>query len=664
MDELVISAARGERELGRTAASVSVVDRDSIQSGQQQLTLEESLSGVPGVFLQNAHNFSQAQRISIRGFGARSPFGIRGIKLFVDGVPATLADGQGNVDEIDLGSAGRIEVIRGPSSSMYGSAAGGVISVFTEEGPERPYIEGRISAGEFGYRQYQLKAGGSYRRLNYVVSASYLDLDGFRQNSFIERKVLNSRLQFDIDENSNLTVSLNLLDIPDMGDPGALTAAEVAADRSAANPGSLLFAGGEGRVQQRLGLVYNKTFGENHEVTLRNHYTRLNFENRLPFTGGVEFSNGGQVEFDRFFTGGGGQYVYTGRLFGRDNRLTAGFDADYQRDDRRRFQNLPGGARGLLTFDQLEEITSWGVYLQNEWALLENLDFSFSIRYDEVAFVVSDRFLLNNSGDDSGRRSFDRISPRAGLLWQPVEWANLYFNYSTAFETPTTTEFANPGGGGFNPHLTVQTADSYEFGIKGAVPGRMDINYELVFFRVEVDDELVPFETDGFTGRTFFENAGSSTRKGLEAALSAELLPGLNAGVAFSYLDPRFDRFRTATADFDGNRIPGTPRRHLHAEIRYNHPEGWYGVWDLLHVGEFYADNGNQVKNPAYRVVNLKLGYEKTFDLWVITPFLSVNNLFNEKYNSNVRTNAGFARFFEPAPGRNYFGGLSVRRNF
>jgi iron complex outermembrane receptor protein len=314
MEELVVTGSRGEAELGSSPSAISVIGEDIIQSAQQQLTLDESLSRVPGVFLQNRNNFSQAQRIAIRGFGSRSPFGIRGIRLIIDGVPATLPDGQGNVDEIDLGSARRIEVMRGPSSSLYGTASGGVIQIFTEDGPAEPYLQGRVSIGDFAYRQYQIKAGGQYRRLNYVFSGSDLDLDGYRANSFIERRVLNSKLRYDVDADSSLTATVNLLEIPDMGDPGALNAAEVAADRTAANPASLNFDGSEGRSQQRLGLVYNRRLGEKHEISLRNYYTLLDFENKLTFTGGIAQSNGGQVEFDRFFTGGGGQYTYTGEL--------------------------------------------------------------------------------------------------------------------------------------------------------------------------------------------------------------------------------------------------------------------------------------------------------------------------------------------------------------
>jgi len=664
MEETIVTATRGERELGSIPAAVSVIGEDEIQQGQQQLTLDESLSKVPGVFMQNRHNFSQAQRISIRGFGARSPFGIRGIRLIIDGIPATMPDGQGNVDEIDLGSARRIEVVRGPSSSLYGTSSGGVISVFTEDGPDEPYVQGRFSLGEFGYRQYQLKTGGQYQNLNYVISGSMLDLDGYRDNAFVDRKSLNTKFRYDIDSASDLTVTVNLLDIPNMGDPGALNVAEVTSNRRAANPGSLTFDGSEGRSQQRLGLVYRRTFGQKHEITLRNYYTLLDFENKLAFAGGVAQSNGGQVEFDRLFAGGGGQYTYADDFLDYTFRFIAGFDLDYQKDDRRRYVNLPGGNRGVLSMDQREEVSGGGVYLQSEFAILENLQLTLGARYDDIEFEVTDRFLLNNSGDDSGKGDFDRISPRLALLWDPARWVNLYFNFSTAFETPTTTEFANPDGGGFNPALSTQTANSFEFGMKGAISGRLPLDYDISLFHIGVDDELVPFEADGFTGRTFFQNAGESTRKGIELGLSAQILPVLTASVAYSYIQARFDQFRTATETLDGNRIPGIPNQHLHAELRYDDPRGWYSVWDMLHVNSFYADNSNLVKTEPYTVSNLRLGYKLELDNWMISPFMGVNNLFNEAYNSNVRINATFGRYYEPAPLRNFQGGVSARVSF
>jgi len=660
LEEIIVTSTRVEKALTRVPAAISVVGEADIQSGQQQLTLDESLVKVPGMFMQNRNNFAQALRISIRGFGARSPFGIRGIKLMIDDVPATLPDGAGNVDEIDLGSTNRIEVIRGPSSSLYGASTGGVISVFTEDGPETPYVQGRFSAGEFDNYYAQIKTAGEYQRLNYVVSGSYLDNEGYRDQAYVERWLLNTKLRFDIDDSSDLTAVVNFHEIPDMGDPGALNATEVITNPSGANPNSLLYDGSENRSQQRLGLVYHKSFGDKHEITLRNYYTWLEFGNQLTFTGGVPLSNGGTVAFDRFYTGGGGQWTWTDTLFGHDNRFIAGFDIDHQADDRRRYANN-FGVQGILTFDQLEEVNSQGVFAQNEFTLIENVELTVGARYDSVEFDVGDRFLLNNSGDDSGSLNFNEWSPRVGLMWSPIPEANLYFNYSTAFETPTTTELANPAGGGFNPDLTSQTADNYEIGLKGRILAPLPIEYDLAVFQVDVANELVPYEMDGFTGRTFYRNAGGSTREGVEAALSVRPFDHLTASIAYAYLDANFDRFRTATANFDGKRLPGLPEQQLNVELNYTHPNGLYAVWNLLYIDSFFAENANLVEIDDYQVSNLRVGYiTRTHDL-EIAPYLGVNNLFDEDYNSNIRINAAFGRYYEPAPGRHLYGGLSIR---
>jgi iron complex outermembrane receptor protein len=664
MEEMVVTGNRAETELGEVAASLSVINQDIIQTAEQQLTLEESLKRVPGVFLQNSHNFSQAQRISIRGFGARSPFGIRGIKLIVDGVPATMPDGQGNVDEIDLGSAKRIEVLRGPSSSLYGTASGGVIHIISEDGPEDPFVEGRISLGDYGFRQYQLKTGGQADKLNYMLSGAVTDLDGYRDNAFMERRVFNTKLTYQIDPKGSLTANVNVLDIPELGDPGALRENEVEDNREAAAPNNLRFNGGENRSQQRFGLSYRRQLTENQEVSFRNHYTFLDFNNSLPFSGGVAESNGGQVSFDRTYMGGGAQYTYYQNVLDVSLRFIAGFDVDFQKDDRQRFVNMDDGIRGELTFDELEEVFSVGAYMQSEFALLEDLQLILGARWDDVEFTVTDRFFDNNSGDDSGKRNFDRISPRLGLMWDPAQWVNMFFNFSTAFETPTTTEFANPDGGGFNQNLTTQIANNYELGMKGFVAGGIPLNYEVAVFWIEVTGELVPFEEDDLTGRTFFRNAAKSTRGGLEAGLSAELFPSFTASLAYSYIDADFDRFRTASETFSGNSIPGVPNQHLHAELRYDQEQGLYSVLDLLYVDSFYADNANQVEADSYAVSNFRLGYRKELENWIFTPYVSVNNIFNEKYNSNVRLNGGFGRFFEPAPLRNIYGGVSARYTF
>ncbi|MCI0527801.1 MAG: TonB-dependent receptor, partial [Nitrospira sp.] len=354
--------------------------------------------------------------------------------------------------------------------------------------------------------------------------------------------------------------------------------------------------------------------------------------------------------------GGGVKYTYTTEMSNRQNRLIAGIDTDYQNDDRRRFNN-DSGLIGDLTFNQIEEVGNVGPYIQDEFNLLENLIVTVGARYDRVRFDVEDLFV--SDGDDSGNRTLDHFSPKIGLLYNPSSGFNLYGNISTSFETPTTTEFANPSGaGGFNPDLEPQTAVNYEIGVKGNIKEKL--RYELVGFTVGVEDELIPFELPDMPGRTFFENAGKSTRNGVELGVTVEPVKGLTLSGTYTYSDFFFEEFRTDDAVFDDNQIPGIPKNQAYGEIAYYHASGVYGAWDVLFVGEFFANNANTVKTDSYTVSNLRLGYIGRFGNWGFSPFLGLNNLFDEEYNANVRINAANGRYFEPAPGFNLYGGASL----
>jgi iron complex outermembrane receptor protein len=651
---VTVTTRRIAEDRDKAPAAVGVVAGDDIQGGRQQLGLGESLVRIPGLFPQNQFNFAQDLRLSSRGFGARSSFGIRGIKVYVDGIPATLADGQTQVDSIDPGTIGRIEVMRGPASSLYGPAAGGVIHIATEDAPEDPFVEGRASFGEYGFQKYQLKAGGRTRSLEYIASLSHLQLDGYRDHSGARSSILNTRFSWEIDDSSDLSLVVNAVDSPKADDPGGLTREQVRRDRRQASPRNLLFDAGEELDQQKLGLVYRRSFGEKHQISARNYYVLRDFENRLPFV------EGGSVEFDRFFAGGGLQYTYTDSVFGTHAWLVAGLDIDAQRDDRRRFDNLFGN-RGALTLDQDEDVTAYGAYLQSRGQLPWNLELSGGVRYDRVVFQVDDHFSAD--GDQSDRILFDQLSPAVGLVWSPIAELNVYANLSTSFETPTTTELANPfGTGGFNSDLDSQKAINYEVGIKGLMPGRL--RYDVALFHIEVDDELVPFEQPDQPERSFFRNAGRSTRNGLEMGLGVELLPGLVAELAYTYSDFTYDRYQTPAGVFDGNQIPGIPRNQLFGEVSYRHPSGFFAAWDALYVDDFFADDANTVQSGAYWLSNLRVGHRFRLGRFAITPFAGVNNLFDREYNGNVRINATRGRYFEPAPGRNFYGGLRFRYDF
>ena len=654
---IIITSPRIEDEQARLPIAVGTVGENDIQNGRQQLGLDESLTAIPGLFFQNRYNFSQDQRISIRGFGARADFGIRGIRIYSDGIPQTLPDGQSSVDALDLGSTRRIEVIRGPFSAVYGAASGGVINIMTEDGPDTPYVSGRINMGSYGFAQGQVKAGGQTGDLNYLVNGSETTLDGYRRQSSYSSKLLNSKFRYDLDDSSDLTVVLNAVDSPKAEDPGALTKNEVKEDRKQAAPRNLLFDAGEELDQQTLGLAYNKEFGTKHQLMLRNYYVARDFRNRLPFDINSN-GQGGSVRLDRFFTGGGGNYTYSGDLLAKGNRLVLGFDIDAQRDHRKRFANNEG-VLGDKTTDQDEDVTRYGVYFQDVLEMTNNVILTLGARYDYLRYDVDDHM----AGNGSGEASFDEPSPMAGVVWTINPAVNLYCNIARSFDPPTTTELANPGSAaGFNSDLKPQTATHYEIGVKGLLPGRM--RYEAALFHIKVDDELVRFELSG-SGQSFFENAGSSTHNGLETAFSMELLPGLTSTLTYTYSDFSFDTFRDRNGNnFDGNKIPGVPDNKFHIELNYQHPTGFYASWDLLHADSFYADNANTVKSGSYNVANLRAGTNYSWNQWEISPFIGINNLFSEDYFDNIRLNAGFGRYFEAAPKRNYYGGIGLRYNF
>ncbi|MGE4657946.1 MAG: TonB-dependent receptor, partial [Gammaproteobacteria bacterium] len=449
LEEIVVEAMRIDKPLSRVPAAVSVVGQDQIQVGQQQLGLDESLARVPGLFLQNRYNFAQDLRVAIRGFGARSNFGIRGIKILVDGIPETLPDGQGQVDSIDLGAVEQIEVIRGPSSTLYGNASGGVISVTSESGPDEPFVEIRLSAGEYGFQKFQVKAGGKTEQVDYFVSLSDSEINGYREHSEAENTQFTGRLRFQLKGDADLLAVFNHSDQPVSNDPGGINATQAASHPRSARDRNLAYDTGEALEQTRLGLVYSKPVSTNGKLDIRSYFVWRDFQNKLP-----QFPVADGVDLERFFAGGGANYTKIGTFGGKPNRMIVGFDIDDQNDDRRRFRNNKG-IRGNLRFDQNEHVSSYGIFIQDELGLRDNLELSFGLRYDQIEFDVEDHFL--SDGDDSGKITLSDASPMIGLLFSTASTMNIYATISTSFETPTTTEFANPaGGGGFNLGLDPQ----------------------------------------------------------------------------------------------------------------------------------------------------------------------------------------------------------------
>ena len=647
LDEIVVSATRTESSLRDVARSVSVVNKERIQNGTQQLGLDEALAGVPGLYIQNRYNFSGDLRVSLRGFGARSSFGIRGIRILVDGIPETLPDGQGGVDSIDLGSAQSIEVLRGPASSLYGNASGGVIAVTSELGSEDPFIEGKIAGGEFGFQQYGVKAAGKVSSADYLLNLSRTELDGYRDHSAFRGTQLNGRLGIPLNENDRLLIAANFTDQPLAQDPGGIDAVQAALDPSSARDRNVLFDAGEVLEQQRVGFVYERKRSSG-TLTLRNHYVWRDFANKLPFT------DGGAVNLDRFFYGFGAQYS-VGEALPDNVDIAFGVDFDRQDDDRRRFDNNDGVIDNL-GFDQNERVDSSGIYVQGEYRLSDAWAVQAGLRYDELSYDVTDRYLAN--GDDSGSLDFDEISPSLGVNFKTARGV-LFASYSSSFETPTTTELANPdAGGGFNPELRPQLANNYEVGFKGTID---NLFYEVSLFQIDLTDELIPYELEEFPGRTFYSNAGASDRTGVETALRWRHESGLGIDASYTWSDFTFDDFVDDNGnDFSGNQLPGLPAKFGYFGLNYATDNGFSGVLETTYSGDLFANNDNSVNVESYFVTNLRASMDFESNKLQVRVYAGVNNLFDESYNNNIRINAFGNRFYEPAPTRNLYAGLVV----
>jgi iron complex outermembrane receptor protein len=508
-----------------------------------------------------------------------------------------------------------------------------------------------VTGGGYDFQKLQLKTGGQTDRVDYLVSLSDSELDGFRAQNRAENTQLTGRFGFDLGEDRELLTVVNFTDQPVSDDPGGVNAALAASDPRAAWPTNVEFDAGESLEQTRLGFVYTMPLGDGHEITARNYYAWRDFGNQLPFF------DGGIVDLDRSFIGGGFSYSYDGFWLDRPNRLIVGFDFDDQDDDRRRFDN-DQGARGALSFDQNERVKSQGIFVQNELSVSEKVALTLGARFDEVEFDITDHFFADGF-DDSGVLSFEDTSPMVGIVVEIARSANFYATYSSAFETPTTTELNNPDtSGGFNPNLEPQLARNLEVGLRGALGSRH--RYEIALFDIDVDDELIPFEIPGSPGRDAFENAGKSTRQGLEFSWISRPTDRLQTTVSYTYSDFEFEEFD----GFDGNVIPGTAENVFFGEVTYTHPRGWFAAGDALFVDQQFGNNANTAVVDSYTLTNLRLGYNVELGEIRLAPFVGINNVFDETYSANVRLNAFGGRYFEPGPGRNGYAGITLNYQF
>lgn len=662
LNQIVVTGSRVEHSSFDLPASIDVLTSEQMQEGQPMVNASESLARLPGVLASNTNRLSSDQLVSSRGFGARSGFGVRGIRIYADGVPLSMPDGQGQMGSFSLSSAQRMEVLRGPFSALYGNSSGGVIQLFTRDGTGAPRSTTSAYTGSFGTHRADLLAEGKSGELGYVLDASRYQTDGDRQHSAARRDQLNAKLNWHPDDDTKIAVVLNSLDQPYSQDPQGLTRSQMEANPHQAATSSITQNTGGSKLQTQLGLNVERRLNEQDSIQatgwtgIRSSYGVL----ATPFnTAAVIKGSGGISVIDRIFSGLDLRWSHKTETATGPLTTTLGLTYEAMKDVRTGFENN-AGVQGVLRRDEDNVATNAGQYVQTEWSIGEHWLLSGGVRQSRVNFNNTDRYIRGSNPDDSGAVSYDNTSPVLGMVYHLTPSINLYANAGKGFETPTFIELAyRPGGAsGLNFALMPSTSNNYETGVKAILSGGTQVN--LAVFKVDTAKEIVV--DNSALGRTVYANAGNTKRTGMELSVDSRLSRNLKASLAYTLLDARFTesyRSSAGTTINSGNQLPGTPRTSAYAELAWRQPaSGFSTALEARYSGQIYIDDVNSDAAAAYTVLNWRVGYEHRLGAVRLKEFLRIENLGDKAYVGGILVNNATGAF-APAPRRNYLLGIS-----
>ncbi|MCL6745651.1 TonB-dependent receptor PqqU [Kosakonia sp. R1.Fl] len=654
-------------------AAVSVVQGDDIRQAAPRVNLSESLNSVPGLQVQNRQNYAQDLQLSIRGFGSRSTYGVRGIRLYVDGIPATMPDGQGQTSNIDLNSVESIDVLRGPFSALYGNASGGVMNVTTQTGREPATIEASSYYGSFGSWRYGLKATGAMGDgthagdVDYTVSSTRFVTQGYRDGSGARKNLANAKLGVRIDDASKLSLIFNSVDIK-ANDAGGLTESEWK-DNPRQSPRAQQYDTRKTIKQTQAGLRYERQMSSQDDFSVmmyagERETTQYQSIPRAPQLNPTHA--GGVIDLTRHYQGIDTRWTHRGEL-GVPVTFTGGLNYENMSEERKGYENfvMDGttpvyGEKGNLRRNERNLMWNVDPYLQTAWQLTDKLSLDAGVRYSSVWFDSNDHYITARNGDDSGEASYHKWLPAASLKYAMTEGWNVYAAAGRGFETPTINElsYRADGKNGLNFALKPSTNDTVEIGSKTRIGNGL---LTAALFRTDTDNEIVTDTSTG--GRTTYKNAGKTRRQGAELSLDQQFAGNWRAKLAWTYLDATY-RSEVCDGGCNGNRIPGIARNMGFASLGWIPDQGWYAGADVRYMSDIMANDENSAKAPSYTVTGLNTGYKFSYGNWMMDVFGRVDNLFDRKYVGSVIVNEGNNRYYEPAPGRNYGVGLSVAYQF
>lgn len=681
LDTLTLHATRSDTTWLHTPASVYRIEQKE-QANNLGVNLTETLQGVPGLQLNNRENYAQDLQLSMRGFGARSTFGVRGIRLYVDGIPATMPDGQGQTSNIDLSSLKDIEVLGGPFSALYGNSSGGTILTTTQEGQGRDSIQLGYSAGSHDKNRADIVLQGGADQANepsYVLSTSYFATDGYREHSDAKKVLSNAKLSWDLEDGSKINWILNHVDI-NADDPQGLTREQWQANPKQQVPFLKQFDVRKEINQTQTGINWTKPLNDQNELYSMAYFGHREVTQYQSIPNSAQKNPrhaGGVIDFARDYYGA--DLRWTGKALLPNTRLSVGVAYDAMNEDRQGYenfilnpQNQPNyGVKGDLRRDEKNTLWNLDPYLQASWQLIPALRLDAGLRYSNVHFESKDHYVKGVNGDDSGKTDYDKVLPSAALTWDISPHLMSYFSYSKGFETPTFTEMAYPtlATSGINFALKPATSDNYEIGLKAK--NRLG-QFTAAIFQSKTQDDIVSGQSNN--GRNTFRNAEQTLREGLELSWNKKLWRDFTAQASYSYLDATFnadvpeilnDQHEVLAGKIPkDNVIPGIAKNQAYASLGWLPETGLNAGIDVRYMDKIYVNDSNSDAAPSYTVTSANVGYIWKNHDWKIKTFARVDNIFDKNYIGSVIVNDGNGRFFEPADGVNWSAGLNITKAF
>ncbi|WP_180089179.1 TonB-dependent receptor [Acinetobacter sp. YH12219] len=665
LPEITIEAPRTNTTWLKTPASVYRVQQAE-NNNNTGVNLSETLKGVPGLQLNNRENYAQDLQLSMRGFGARSTFGVRGIRLYVDGIPATMPDGQGQTSNIDMSSLNHIEVLGGPFSSLYGNSSGGAILTTTKQGTGKDSIELGYSGGSHNKSRADIVLLGGSEQANepsYVVSSSYFETDGYRDHSAANKVLSNAKLTWDLDDGSKVNWIVNHVDI-NADDPQGLNREQLRQNPKQVNDANNTYDVRKEISQTQTGLTWKKPLNEQHELNAMVYmgqrdvvqYQSIpkNPQNNARHAGGV-------IDFSRDYYGT--DIRWTGKDLLPNTRFTAGLAFDYMDEDRKGYENFDAngnfGKNGNIRRNENNTLWNLDPYVQASWNFLPNWTLDTGLRYSNVHYESDDKYVVGLNKDDSGKTDYDKVLPSAALSWNIAPQLNAYASYAKGFETPTFTEMAYSKDDGMNFDLKPASSDNYELGLKSQ---NALGNFTAAVFQSKTQDDIV--SAGSINGRATYKNADKTLREGVELSWNKQLWRDLSAQASYSYIDATFDAAIPDSDVVKGTYIPGIAKNQAFAALNWLPDIGFNAGLDVRYMDKVYVDDANSDAASSYTVVSANAGYVWKQADWKVKTYVRVDNLFDENYVGSVIVNDGNGRFFEPADGLNWSAGLSVTKAF